>query len=179
VVDTIGNICSVTKYDTITSNVYDTVKVTKYDTVTIKNNVYDTVKINKTILDTVLVNKTIYDTLTVKNNIYDTIILTDTVSILKITLKLTTGLQENQLMNMSLYPNPTTDVLNVSVSDAKALDGYRYRILDALGKEVYNELVKNKITEIPLKTLGTAGVYQLEVLDQKSIRLQTNKIVLQ
>jgi hypothetical protein len=80
---------------------------------------------------------------------------------------------------MSLYPNPTTDVLHIEVGDAKALDGYRYRILDALGKEVYNELVKNTITEIPLKSLGAAGMYQFEVVDAKNVRIQANKIVLQ
>jgi hypothetical protein len=193
--DTITVTNNVTKYDTVkinktifdtvtvTKNVtkYDTVKVTKFDTLTIKNNVYDTVTItnNITKYDTVIVNK--YDTITVTNNVtkYDTITLTDTVSILKIKFKLTTGINANQLASMSLYPNPTTDVLHVEVGDAKALDGYRYRILDALGKEVYNELVKNAITEIPLKSLGAAGMYQFEVLDQKNVRIQTNKIVLQ
>ena len=205
--DTITVTNNVTKYDTVTvkKNVYDTVivpkTVTKYDTITVTNNVtkYDTVKINKTIFDTVKVTKydTIiftnnitkydtvivnkYDTITVTNNVtkYDTITLTDTVSVLKIKFKLTTGIQANQLASMSLYPNPTTDVLNIVVGDAKALDGYRYRILDALGKEVYNELVKNAITEIPLKSLGAAGMYQFEVLDQKNVRIQANKIVLQ
>jgi hypothetical protein len=83
------------------------------------------------------------------------------------------------MASMSLYPNPTTDVLHIEVGDAKALDGYRYRILDALGKEVYNELVKNAITEIPLKTIGAAGMYQFEVLDEQNTSIQTNKIVLQ
>jgi hypothetical protein len=80
---------------------------------------------------------------------------------------------------ISLYPNPTTDVLHIAIDDAKALDGYRFLILDALGKEVYNELVKNAITEIPIKTLGAAGMYQLEVLDANKTSIQTNKIVLQ
>jgi len=183
--DTITVTKNVTKYDTVTvkNNVYDTVTVTnnitKYDTVIVKTNVFDTVKVNQTIYDTVLVNK--YDTITVTNTVtkYDTITLTDTVSILKIKFKLTTGLQANQLASMSLYPNPTSDVLHIEIGDAKALEGYRYRILDALGKEVYNELVKNKLTEIPLKTLGAAGMYQLEVLDANKTSIQTNKIVLQ
>ncbi len=172
-------------YDTvtITNNItkYDTVKVTKYDTLTFTNNVtkYDTVKVTK--YDTITVKNNVYDTVTITNNVtkYDTITLTDTVSILKIKFKLTTGIQANQMANMSLYPNPTSDVLHIEIGDAKALDGYRYRILDALGKEVYNELVKNTITEIPLKTLGAAGLYQFEVLDQKNVRIQANKIVLQ
>jgi hypothetical protein len=133
VVDSVGNVCNVTKYDTVT--------VTKYDTVTIKNNVYDT--------------------------------------ILKLKFKLTTGLQANKMASISVYPNPTSDVLHIEVGDVKALDGYRYRIVDALGKEVYNELVKSAITGIPMKTLGAAGMYQFEVLDQKNVRIQTNKILLQ
>ena len=195
----------VTKYDTLTikNNIYDTVtitnnvtkydtlKVTKFDTITVKNNVFDTVTITNNVtkydtvkvtkIDTITIKNNVYDTVTITNNVtkYDTITLTDTVSILKITFKLTTGIQANQMASMSVYPNPTTDVLHIEVPDAKALEGYRYRILDALGKEVYNELVKSAITEIPLKTLGAAGMYQFEVLDQKNVRIQANKIVLQ
>jgi hypothetical protein len=172
-----------TKYDTVivpkTITKYDTVKVNTYDTITITNNVtkYDTVLVNK--YDTITITNTVtkYDTVLV--NKYDTITVTDTVSILKIKFKLTTGIQANQLASMSVYPNPTTDVLHIEIGDVKALEGYRYRILDALGKEVYNELVKNTLTEIPLKTLGAAGMYQLEVLDANKTSIQTNKIVLQ
>ena len=110
---------------------------------------------------------------------YDTITRIDTVSVLKIKFKLTTGLQANKMASIAVYPNPTSDLLHIEVGDVKALDGYRYRIVDALGKDVYNELVKNTITEIPMKTLGAAGMYQFEVLDQKNVRIQTNKIVLQ
>ena len=177
--DTITIINNVTKYDTITveNNIYDTVtvtnNVTKYDTVIVKTNVFDTVKVTK------------YDTLTITNNVtkYDTVIVNktnyDTVSILKIKFKLTTGIHANQLSSLSIYPNPTSDVLHIEVPDAKALEGYRYRIVDALGKEVYNQLVTQSTTEIPLKTLGAAGIYQFEILDAKNASIQSNKIVLQ
>ena len=177
--DTITIINNVTKYDTITveNNIYDTVtvtnNVTKYDTVIVKTNVFDTVKVTK------------YDTLTITNNVtkYDTVIVNktnyDTVSILKIKFKLTTGIHANQLSSLSIYPNPTSDVLHIEVPDAKALEGYRYRIVDALGKEVYNQLVTQTATEIPLKTLGAAGIYQFEILDAKNASIQSNKIVLQ
>jgi hypothetical protein len=175
VVDSINSECTFVDTITVTNKVtiYDTVKVTKFDTITITNKV--------TTYDTVTVKNNVYDTVTITNKVtkYDTIMLTDTVSILKIKFKLTTGLQANKMASMSLYPNPTTDVLHIEVGDAKVLEGYRYRILDALGKEVYNELVKNANTEIPLKSLGAAGMYQFEVLDQKNVRIQANKIVLQ
>ncbi len=139
IADTVGNVCSVTKYDTV--KVVNT--ITKYDTITSK------------------------------------ITINDTVGILKLKFKLTTGMQANQLASMTLYPNPTTNILHIQVGDVKALEGYRYRILDALGKVVYNELVKSAITEIPLMSLGAVGMYQFEVLDQKNTTIQTNKIVLQ
>jgi hypothetical protein len=56
---------------------------------------------------------------------------------------------------------------------------HNYRILDAVGKEVYNQLVKNPIREIPLKSLGTTGMYLFEVIDQQSKTIQSNKIVLE
>jgi hypothetical protein len=175
VVDSINSECTFVDTITVTNKVttYDTLKVTKFDTITITNKV--------TTYDTVTVKNNVYDTVTITNKVtkYDTITLTDTVSILKINFKLTTGLQANKLASMSLYPNPTSDVLHIEVGDAKALEGYRYRIVDALGKEVYNELVKNAITEIPLKSLGAAGMYQFEVLDEQNVRIQVNKIVLQ
>jgi hypothetical protein len=197
--DTITITNNVTKYDTITikNNVFDTVKVTKFDTVTVTNNVtkYDTVKVTK--FDTITIKNNVYDTVTITNNVtkYDTITITnnitkydtvivnktnyDTVSILKIKFKLTTGIHANQLSSLSIYPNPTSDVLHIEVPDVKALEGYRYRILDALGKEVYNELVTQTTTEIPLKTLGAAGMYQFEIIDAKNTSIQSNKIVLQ
>jgi hypothetical protein len=135
VVDSVGNVCNITTYDTIRTT------ITKYDTVK--------------------VNKTIYDT------------------ILKLKFKLTTGINANQYTSLSLYPNPTTDVLNIEVEDAKAFNGYRYRILDAIGKEVYNELIKATKTEIPLKSLGAAGMYLFEVIDQKNKTIQSKKIVLE
>ena len=193
--DTITVTNNVTKYDTVIvkTNVFDTVKVTKYDTITVKNNVYDTVIVNTTKYDTITVKNNIYDTITIKNNIYDTVKVTkydtltitnnvtkyDTVSILKIKFKLTTGISANQLSSLSIYPNPTSDVLHIEVPDAKAIEGYRYRIVDALGKEVYNQLVTQTTTEIPLKTLGAAGIYQFEILDATKTSIQSNKIVLQ
>ena len=161
IVDSVGNVCNVTKYDTVTF----TKNITKYDTITITKNV------------------TKYDTITIKNNIYDTVTITNNVTkydtILKLKFKLTTGINANQMTSMTLYPNPTTDVLYIEIGDAKALDGYRYRILDAVGKEVYNQLVKNPKTEIPLKSLGAAGMYLFEVIDQQNKTIQSNKIVLE
>ena len=205
--DTITVTNNVTKYDTVivpkTVTKYDTVLVNKYDTITVTNNVtkydtvivpktvtkYDTVKINTydtitvtnnvTKYDTVIVPKTVTKYDTVKVNTYDTITVTDTVSILKINFKLTTGIKANQMTSMSIYPNPTSDVLIIDASDLAAITGYSYRILDVLGKEVYNALVTAAKTEISLKTLGAKGMYVLHILDANKLSVQTKQIVLE
>lgn len=121
----------------------------------------------------------IYDT--VFNNChlttYDTVKVMDTVSILKIKFKLTTGVKANQETSMRVYPNPTSDILLIE-ADEKALLGYRYKLVDAAGKEVYNQPVKSPLTEISLKSLGATGTYFFEVFDEKFQRVVSKKIIL-
>lgn len=67
VVDSIGNVCNVTKYDTV--------KVTKtvYDTLKVNQTIYDTVKVTKTINDTVSILKVKFKLTTgIKANQYTT-----------------------------------------------------------------------------------------------------------
>jgi hypothetical protein len=111
-----------------------------------------------------------YDTVTVKNNVYDTI--------LKFKIQLTTGIKANQFTSMLVYPNPTSDVLLLEVTDLEAVKGYRYRILDISGKEVYTGLITEQKTAVSLKTFG-AGVYVLHVLDGNNTSIATKQIVLE
>ena len=106
-------------------------------------------------------------------------IVNDTVSILKIKFKLTTGIKSNQYTNISIYPNPTSDLLIIDVSDIQALGGYRYKILDLLGQELYNTLVTSVKTEVSLKTLGSKGVYLLHIVDANGNSIKENKVVLE
>ena len=105
--------------------------------------------------------------------------INDTVSILKISFQLTTGIKANTVTNISVYPNPTSDVLIIDATDSPALTGYTYRILDVQGKQIYNALVTSSKTEITLKTLGAKGVYVLHIVDANGISIENKKIVLQ
>ena len=151
IADTVGNVCSLTKYDTV--KVVNT--ITKYDTVKVINTI------------------TKYDTITTK------ITVNDTVGILKISFQLTSGIKANTLTNITVYPNPTSDVLIIDATDSQALAGYTYRILDVQGKQIYNALVTFSKTEIALKTLGAKGVYVLHIVDANGISIENKKIVLQ
>ena len=105
--------------------------------------------------------------------------ITDTVSILKIKVNLTTGVKANQLTSLSVYPNPTSDVLIIEANDVQALSDYKYRILDVSGKEVYNALVKDLKTEISLKSIGSKGSYILHIVDGNGNSIKEHKIILE
>ena len=123
------------------------------------------------VVDTNGIVCTKYDTITVKETIYDTV--------LKITFKLTTGINISITTSLSVYPNPTANNLIIDAADVAAMSGYSYQLLDALGKEIYSQLVTSKKTEISLKTLGEKGVYVLHVLDANNQSVVSKKIVLE
>jgi hypothetical protein len=103
----------------------------------------------------------------------------DTVGVLKIKVQLTTGIYVNQLTNVTVYPNPTYDMLIIDASDVKLLTGYAYRIVDLQGKEVYKAFVSNTKTEISLKSIGTKGTYILHIIDGNGNSIKENKIILE
>jgi hypothetical protein len=125
------------------------------------------------VVDSIGTKCTSYDTVTVTKTI------NDTVGILKIKFQLTTGIKAKKFTSVSVYPNPTSDVLIIDASDVQALNGYRYKMIDISGKTVYNELVTATKTEISLKTFGKAGVYILHVVDANNASIESRQIVLE
>ena len=110
------------------------------------------------------------DTLGNKCSTYDT---------LKIKMKLTTGIKAGQQTSMNIYPNPTSDKLIIETNDIQAISGYKYKILDIQGKEVYNALATSAKTEISLKSIGAKGMYILHIVDEKGVSIENKKIVLE
>lgn len=115
------------------------------------------------------------------SNNYDTLFtyISDTVNILKINFKLTTGIKAGQLTSMNVYPNPASEVLIIETNDIQALGGYKYKIVDLQGKEVYNALATTSKTEISLKSIGAKGMYILHIVDEKGVSIENKKIVLE
>jgi hypothetical protein len=80
---------------------------------------------------------------------------------------------------MNIYPNPTSDKLIIETNDIQALSGYKYKILDLQGKEVYNALATSAKTEISLKSIGAKGMYILHIQDANNETIQSKQIVLE
>lgn len=62
------------------------------------------------------------------------------------------GLDENDIGTMRIYPNPASDMLNISVSDATT--GKLLTVYNALGKRIYSEKIKAPLISIPMHSSG-------------------------
>ena len=85
-----------------------------------------------------------------------------------ITLNLTmnyTGIEENNSNYISIFPNPTTT--NVAVTIPKEMIGQRYTLVSATGKVLLDELVKQTTTTINLEQLAQ-GTYFLQIGNLKN-----------
>lgn len=98
---------------------------------------------------------------------------------LKIILKLSTGINNNQFTNLYVYPNPVSNILIIDAEDIKSLTGYSYRIIDNQGKEVYNSNITLSKTEIDINKFGAKGLYILHILDTKGNSIENKKIILE
>lgn len=77
------------------------------------------------------------------------------------------------------YPNPTTDVINVDLSDLNKYLGQKLRIMNLSGQIVHEENVNQSKVVINVKSILTSGIYVLNTVDQNGIITSTNKFVVQ
>ena len=77
------------------------------------------------------------------------------------------------------YPNPTTDVINVDLSNLNDYSGQKLRIMNLSGQIVYEENVNQNKMVIDVKSLLSSGIYVLNTVDQHSNITSTNKFVVQ
>lgn len=89
-------------------------------------------------------------------------------SILTINLTLGfTGLDENQLENVMVYPNPSNDIITVAINDK--LLGSMLKITDRAGRVVYEGTTNEVNTKINIAKLES-GLYYLKVSDLKLLK---------
>jgi hypothetical protein len=77
------------------------------------------------------------------------------------------------------YPNPTTDVINVDLSDLTDYSGQKLRIMNLSGQIVYEENVNQSKVVIDVKSLLSSGIYVLNTVDRNGTTTSTNKFVVQ
>ena len=73
------------------------------------------------------------------------------------------GVTSEQTMLFKLYPNPSSEVLNISA----ASDRYTVSIYNSLGQEIFNKVFAQNNNSIEVKQWPT-GVYHVEIKDDKN-----------
>lgn len=87
----------------------------------------------------------------------------------------TVGIDETTIhLEMSVYPNPTTNYLQLKVESEK-LESLTYQLIDMQGKVIENKNVNNSNTTIKMEALPKA-IYFLNVLENNQ-PIKTFKII--
>jgi hypothetical protein len=85
----------------------------------------------------------------------------------------------NIVINIDVFPNPTTDVINIDLSGLNDYSGQKLRIMNLSGQIVYEENVNQSKVVIDVKSLLSSGIYVLNTVDRNGTITSTNKFVVQ
>tara|TARA_B110000037_G_C17035891_1_gene471588 strand:- start:343 stop:825 length:483 start_codon:yes stop_codon:yes gene_type:complete len=90
-------------------------------------------------------------------------------------ISVTTGINETTInLEMSVYPNPTTNYLQLKVESEK-LENLNFQLIDLQGKVIENKKVSATTSTIKMETLPKA-IYFLNVTDNNQV-VKTFKII--
>jgi hypothetical protein len=151
-------------YDTLTSIHIDTIH--HYDTLLV--HLTDTIHHYDTLL--VHLTDTIHKYDTTRISVTDTLI---------IHASLTGIAPPNNINNLKIYPNPTSDHININCGNYTSMSGYTIKITNSLGQTVYSGLVNQQVLSIDLNTWSGKGIYFLNIYDAGNNLIDTKKILLQ
>ena len=137
-----------------------------------------------TVTDTTEVFDTTYVTITDTNIVNDTITYNDTVLVsvtdtLIIDVTLTGVVPPNNTNTLKVYPNPTNDQLYIDNGDYLSMSGYTLKIVNSVGQDVFSSLIKSSMFVIDISTLGSTGLYFIQVIDGGGNVLENKKLVLE
>jgi hypothetical protein len=81
------------------------------------------------------------------------------------------GIEENEIISTSVYPNPAADKINIQLGD---LTNVNAELIDITGKVVLSKILNNN-SEINVNEISR-GVYSLRLTHEKNV--QTVQVVL-
>ncbi|WP_243347464.1 LamG-like jellyroll fold domain-containing protein [Parabacteroides sp. FAFU027] len=109
---------------------------------------------------------------------YDTVkvAVTDTL-IIKNSLKSATN--TTKLNEIKVYPNPTHDVIHISINDIDGLQESSLSIINSLGLAVYKSNFTQNNIDINTSALGEDGTYFIQIFDRNKKLVDVRKIILE
>jgi hypothetical protein len=79
----------------------------------------------------------------------------------------TAGIYENKILSLSVYPNPATDFLNVTIND-KLQQGAKLSIFDFKGSKLLDKSISSNTEKLNISTLNK-GIYLLNISTEKGL----------
>lgn len=81
-----------------------------------------------------------------------------------ITINTCTGIEELTNEQISIYPNPASDFITISIDNT--IEHINIKLIDILGKEVLSSTSQKSTTQLHLNTIVN-GIYSLKITDSK------------
>lgn len=69
-----------------------------------------------------------------------------------------TTINEQEMLNVTLYPNPANDCINVYIKDNKLSEKIFFSVFDIYGKNILNLPIESELTPISIAHLSN-GIY--------------------
>lgn len=91
---------------------------------------------------------------------------------------ITTNLTNNKLSYLELYPNPATNFLFAGLSEPLSSHQLKLRIIDAFGRERFEEIIPANGIQIPVQSIGHNGFYVALLIDPSGNIIETRKLLL-
>lgn len=80
---------------------------------------------------------------------------------------------------VNIYPNPANDQITIDCGNLDNVDGWRIKINNMLGQEVFNEPMDTQQYVIPLNTWTGQGMYFVKIINAENEVVNIKKIILQ
>jgi hypothetical protein len=93
---------------------------------------------------------------------------------------ITVGVAENDKIGIQIFPNPTKNVIIINhAAFVSGKNSNSVKITNLLGQNLYTSAINNNSYTIDLSTIGTTGIYFIEILDHDNKTITNKKIILE
>ena len=87
----------------------------------------------------------------------------------------TTGITDLESDNFQIYPNPTSNNVYISLAN---FTNTTLRMYDLIGNEVFHQVIKNEVTEIPVNQF-VKGMYLVKIENANSNTIESKRFVVE
>jgi hypothetical protein len=86
------------------------------------------------------------------------------------------GLKENDLKNnINIYPNPTSNIINIEASTSSATDKLKIEISNVIGQVLISENQTNQRSSFNIQNFPS-GLYFIKLISEDNV-IETRKII--